>query len=131
MKINLQLNDIRDVMRYTSRKDNSSWNLTVELANTLQKNNILSAIRKHNKENRSNQLNAGHLGLSGSSCPIYVSEFLTPRAKRIFFLAREMAKSEQYDYCWTANGKVYLRKKSGAPYILIKNEDQLKSLCEA
>lgn len=130
LNIEIHSGDIRDVSRFTSRKDNMCWNLTVELSNTLIKNNILSATRKYNVGNTANKLNASHLGLGGNKA-IYISEYLTPKAKRIYFLAREFAKSEQYEYCWSANGNVYLRKKNGFPYILIKNEDHLNSLSKA
>ncbi|KAG7298917.1 hypothetical protein JYU34_017375 [Plutella xylostella] len=50
------------------------------------------------------------------------------KTKRLFFLARDMAKTFEYKYCWTSNGRVYLRKSDEAPHVLVKDENILESL---
>ncbi|CAB3231713.1 unnamed protein product [Arctia plantaginis] len=72
-----------------------------------------------------NKLSTEHLRLGGPAKPVFVSENLTPKMKRLFFLARDFASSNQYRYCWVTNGKIYLREKQGAPHIMIKSESNL------
>lgn len=48
--------------------------------------------------------------------------------RRIFYLAREFAKENNYNYCWSSRGFVYLREKENAPFIRIMNESDLDQL---
>lgn len=77
---------------------------------------------------KTEQLNSAHLGLDGPKTEIYISEHLTPSVSRLYFLAREFRKTMGYEFCWTSNGLVYLRKKQGDPHILVKSEVQLHQL---
>ncbi|XP_060806129.1 uncharacterized protein LOC132903002 [Amyelois transitella] len=76
-----------------------------------------------------NKLTAKHLGLhTKEDTPIFVTEHLTPKGSRLYFLARELVKSRRFKYCWTAYGKIYLRKDDTSPIILIKSEAQIQKL---
>lgn len=124
----LQNGDIRDVYRIPNKNDKAIGTLIIESSNTLTKKRIIVATKDYNKKNRSTQLSSMDIGIEGPAFPIFVSEHLTPKGRRLHFLARDFAKSESYAYCWTANGRVYLRKSEGAPHILLKNESQLNDL---
>lgn len=130
LKINLVSGDIRDVYRVPSKKDKSLGTLFVELSNTLIKQNILTMARKYNKDNSLQQLNSAHLGIecNTSNSPIFLSERLTARGRRLFFLARDFANNEKFKFCWTANGRVFLRESEGKPHLLVHNEEHLNSL---
>lgn len=125
--IELEQHDLRDVYRINNKANKDVSTVVFELSNTLIKQQFNDAVKKWNKPGRE-QLNTSNLGLTDSATPIYVSECLTARAKRLHFLTRDFAKSQNYKYCWTKNGLVYLRVKAGDPYILVKDESQLKEL---
>lgn len=103
----------------------------VEFTTVLKRDSLLSALKKFNKgRNGSDKLNTGHLHIKGPTNPIFVSESLTFKTKKLFHMARECAKSRGYSYCWTSNGVVYLRKKDNMPQIRIANESDLNNLVD-
>lgn len=131
LEIKIEECEMRDVYRMPSKPDQNNSVIVVEFSSTILKGNIITAAKNHKRNSirfKTEQLNSSHLGLNGSKSEIYLSEHLTPRAARLYFLAREFRKSMDYEYSWTTNGLVYLRKTQGEPYILIKNEAQLQHL---
>lgn len=128
LNTSLELADVRDVYRIPVRTSKDCSTIIVELCNTLAKGKILHAAKRHNSVNRDNQINSSHLGIDGLRTTIYLSEYLSYKNKKLHYLARELAKSEHYAYCWTSSGRVYLRKRDGDPYILVRSEEQLKEL---
>ncbi|CAB3248532.1 unnamed protein product [Arctia plantaginis] len=121
INVPVQVHDVRDIFR-TRSKDVDSRPIIVEFTTNLLKEKFIYMQRKFNKENK---LSTEHLRLGGPAKPVFVSENLTPKMKRLFFLARDFASSNQYRYCWVTNGKIYLREKQGAPHIMIKSESDL------
>ncbi|CAG9790372.1 unnamed protein product [Diatraea saccharalis] len=131
LDIKLQVTDLRDIHRMPMKPGQASSTVVAEFSSTLHKSKFIIAAKSHKVtaiKYKTEQLNSAHLGIEGPKSEIYISEHLTAQSSRLFFLARELRKSMGYDYCWTANGLVYLRKKHGEPYILVKNESQLQSL---
>lgn len=128
LSINLDKSNVRDVYRIPNKTNKEMGTLIVEFCNTLTKANVLGAIKKLKKENHSNQLNSRALGISNPTTTIYISEHLTPKARRLHSLARDFAKRENYNFCWIANGRVFLRTKEGQPYTVVRNEAHLNSL---
>lgn len=126
--VNIQVSDIRDVLRQPSKKENQNSTLTVEFTNTLVKSNFLSAVKEHNKRNPNNKLNSTHLGIAAPKTPTYVAEQLTTNSKRLFYLARNYSKVNQYAFCWTADGRILMKKTPDSPSIVIRSELQLKNL---
>lgn len=121
----MQPNDVRDVYRVPNKNEPAKSTVVAEFSNTLTKALFLNSARKYNKNN---QLKAEDLGIENNSSILYISESLTPKSRRLHFLARDFATAENYKYCWTTNGNVYLKKEKGSPYILIKNEMQFNKL---
>ncbi|KAL4710608.1 hypothetical protein ACJJTC_003244 [Scirpophaga incertulas] len=77
------------------------------------------------------KLRAKHLGWrKQEETPIFVSEHLTGKAARLYFLARDLAKNKLYKFCWTSLGRVYVRKneEKDSPYIQITSEHQIQDL---
>lgn len=127
LQLDIRMADLRDVYRLPSRQNSKNSTIVAELSNTLQRNQILDAVRAYNKTNHE-QINTNHLGMKCESTQVYISEHLTWKMKKLHYLAREFAKSEKFAYCWTTNGRIYLRKKSGEDPILVKTEEQLNNL---
>lgn len=125
LKINIQTQEIRDIFRVPNKKDQKCSSLIVELGNTLTKSKVLEAAKSFNK---SGQLHSNHLGFESKDTRIYISERLTPKARRLHFLAKDMAQSGGFKYCWTAGGNVYLRKAEGDIAILIRSEEDINVL---
>ena len=125
------LSTIRDVIRQPSKKEKNTSNITVEFSNTLDKTHFLAAVKEYNKKNSNSKVSSSHLGLSGTpQTPIYIAEHLTTLTKRLFYLARNYAKSNQYNYCWTSDGRVFLRKNADSQSIVVKSDQQLKQLAQ-
>lgn len=118
--------EIKDIFRTNTKLPNKP--IVVEFTTVLAKEKILQATKLFNKENRNNKLNTRHLNLDGQNQPIYLSDNLTTKTKRIFFLAREFAKQNNFKYCWTSYGKVLLRKDEGCQFVRIDSESDLCKL---
>nr|XP_026495545.1 uncharacterized protein LOC113400254 [Vanessa tameamea] len=140
MVINLSTNieskisetDIKDIYRVRSKKEGfENTPIIVETNSTIVKTNVLKLSKTFNIKHKS-KLCAKHLGLNTSEdTPIFVSEHLTAKASRLYFLARDLVKTKGYHFSWTAYGKVYVRKDESSQIILIKNESQIHKLLQA
>ncbi|CAB3253562.1 unnamed protein product [Arctia plantaginis] len=130
VEANITLSDIRDVTRQPSKKETPRSSLTVEFTNTLVKSRFLTTIKEYNKRNPSQKVNSSLMGIGAATAPIYIAEQLTTNSKRLFYLARIWAKANQYNFCWTNNGRVMLKKNPDSTTIIIKSESQMKGLAE-
>ncbi|KAJ2941188.1 hypothetical protein O0L34_g3684 [Tuta absoluta] len=121
--------DIKDIHRVREKKDSPrDMPIIVETNSTILRNNVLKACKSHNLK-YSEKLRAKHLGLQTSrETPIYVSEHLTSKANRLFFLGRDLINSTSYTYCWSSYGKIYVRKNSQSQKILLHNESQIEQI---
>lgn len=120
--------DIKDIYRIKTKKDQSYAPIIVETVSTLKKNDLLQKCKLLNSK-RKEKLCAKHLGITHKpDSPVYISEHLTPKGSRLFFLARDLAKSRGYKFCWTRYGLVYVRKDENSAIILIRNEGQVHTL---
>lgn len=128
VNVKLEESDIRDIYRINSSKD-STKPLIVELNSVIRKETLLSAIKIFNKnKNRNEKLNSTHLNIAGLATPIYVSETLTYKTQKLFFLAREFSRLNGYAYCWTSKGIVHLRKSEGHQLVRINTEADFAKL---
>ncbi|KOB69925.1 Uncharacterized protein OBRU01_16125 [Operophtera brumata] len=119
---------LRDAYRLPSKQDQAVATVVAEFSNTFIKADFLTKIKIYNRSHPRDQLKASILGLNDVNSPIYISDHLTPKMRRIHYLARELAKSKEYAFCWTSNGRVYVRKSEGQPYVCIKSESQVDEL---
>lgn len=124
-------NDVKDIYRVRAKNNgNQSSPIVVETGSTLLKTSILKMVKAFNIQHNS-KLCAKHLGFRvQEDTPIFVSDHLTAKASRLHFLARDLTKSGAYKFCWTAYGKVYLKKEEQSPTIIIKSEDQVHKLLQ-
>lgn len=129
INVPIQTMEIRDVYRINSQKD-SNKTIVAELSSVILRDKIIAYSRAFNKKNVNSKLSTYHLNISGPRLPVFVSEGLTTQAKKLFYEAREFAKSNTYKYCWTSRGKVYLRKSEGAQLNKINDSSDLEKLCK-
>lgn len=118
---------IRDVLRLNADKGGSRP-IIVDFSSVVLKERTLTSVKKHNQANKSHKLNTSHLELDGRPQPIYLTECLTQKARRLFYLAREFCKQNSYQFCWTTHGKIFLRQKVGAASHRIDTDSDLYKL---
>ncbi|XP_045504514.1 uncharacterized protein LOC123704881 [Colias croceus] len=126
LAINVQKSDIRDTYRVNGKSNKGT--IVAELASVIMKNDILEALKSFKKQHADQRLNTTIIGLNGPNTPIYVSEALTNKGRRLFFLARAFAKAHDYKFCWSNYGRIFLRKNADSPHTEIKDEAQLTAL---
>lgn len=127
LSVTMEKRDIKDILRLKPK--NERYTLIVELSTTFLKQEMLKNAKMFNIKNHSDKISAKHLGMkSFTDVPIFLSESLTPKAARLFFLARDAKKSKGFNYCWTNFGRVFLRKDEKSPIIHIKKEEQIQNI---
>lgn len=122
---NLSTSCVKDSFRIPGKKDSNST-ILIEFVNNTSKNIVLKAAKAFNQSNVV-KLNSANLGASGSF-PVYVTEHLTPKARKLHFLSRNLLKNRQLLYCWTSNGKILVKTSETAPTIQIKSVEQLEKV---
>lgn len=129
---NINKTDVKDIYRVKSKKvEQNNTPIIVELSSTILKADVLKMTKAHNIKHKG-KLCAKHLGLTkNEDTPIFVSEQLTVKGSRLHFLARDLAKSKGYKFCWTSFGRVYVRKDENSQILTISNENQVNSLLQA
>ncbi|CAG4997759.1 unnamed protein product [Parnassius apollo] len=118
---------IRDVFRLNEDK-RGNRPIIVDFSTAILKEKILTSVKNYNRINNTKKLNTGDIQFEGLAKPIFVTECLTQKAKKLYYLAPEFSKRNSYAYCWTAHGKVFIRKKEGAPSHRIDSENELNQL---
>lgn len=121
--------DIKDIYR-TRAKNSKITNtpIVVETGSTLIKSEIIKMGKAFVIKHKS-RLCCKHLGFkSQEDTPIFLSEHLTAKGSRLHFLARDLIKTGDYKFCWTAYGKVLLKKDEHSQTINITNEQQIQQL---
>lgn len=129
--VELKDSDIKDVYRINSSKE-AMKPLIVELNSVMKKESVVKAVKDFNRDRtKGDKLNSSHLKIPGPPRPVYVSETLTFYTQKLFFMAREFARENQYSYCWTSRGFIYLRKTDGQSLIRVSTEADLQKLKSA
>ncbi|CAG9138041.1 unnamed protein product [Plutella xylostella] len=126
-KLNVKMDsqEVKDIFR-TKNKDPKKTTVILDLTSVLTKEKVIQMFKKYNKEKP--RLSTEDLKLPGPSQPIFISENLSAKMKRVFFLARDFAKMNNFKFCWTSSGKIFLRKTEGEGPILIRCENDIIKL---
>lgn len=127
LKLEVERGFIRNIYRARG-KPNAERPIVMDVTTPLKKYQLLQAVKKYNQNHINDRLNTTAVGLGTRKIPIYFSDFLTPKAKRLYFLARDVSKTHNYRFCWSINGKVFMRKSEGCTAINITSEQQLEDL---
>lgn len=126
--IDLKDSDVKDIYRVNSNKTTVKP-IIVELNSVLMKENIIKAVKIFNKGRPiGDKLNSSHLKISGPPRPVFLSETLTFNTQKLFFMTREFARENQFSYCWTSRGLIYLRKADGQPLFRINSEADIHKI---
>ncbi|KOB52104.1 Zinc finger DNA binding protein [Operophtera brumata] len=119
LKVPVERNDVKDIFRIIT-KNPAQKTIIVDLASVLLKEKVVSMFRQFNKG--TTRLNTEHLRISGTPIPIFISENLSAKMKKLFYQAREFAKENDFKFCWVTHGKIFLRKRENGPLVRIANE---------
>lgn len=117
--------EIRDIFRKKTEA------IVVDFTTTSRKEDLVQRYKRFNKENRqSNQppLNTVALNIPGPNKTVYLSEALTTKARRVFYLTRELVKNRRIAGTWTSYGKVFIRTEEGQPPTRVNDEGELAKI---
>lgn len=131
LNIQVQSSEIKDIYRtYTKpgAKRDVIPTIVVDFASVITRENVMRNFKRLSSKEKTDKLNTGLFGLASPFKPIYISESLTPKGRRLFFLARDFAKTFGYAFCWTSYGRIFLRKSEGSPHVLVNDEATLTEL---
>ncbi|KAG7304855.1 hypothetical protein JYU34_010246, partial [Plutella xylostella] len=128
LNIKIEKSDVNDIYRTSAKKD-SMRPIVVDFCSAIKKEDVIKAVKDFNKnKSNSDKLNTLHLNLKGPKKSVFISETLTAKTQRLFYVTREFAKEYSYNYCWTSNGLIYLRKAENMPYIRVMSESDIEKL---
>ena len=98
--------------------------IVCKLVSRLARNKVI------NLRNESHNLCPANLGLAESVnlSNIRIFDHLTPRMQSIFYEAKRFKTRHQYQFCWTKNSSVYLRKNAESRAVKIKHIEDLRKL---
>jgi len=80
------------------------------------------------KKLRTAKLTTNQINSRLTPMPVYFNEHLAPENKQLFFHARKFKDENQYKFCWSRDGKIFLRKDESSKFIRIKTVDDLNGL---
>ena len=127
LDIEIKKSEIRDIYRLKPKvhSSKSANTIVVDLTTILKRDEILQAYKTYNKNHKDTRLSTSDIGLNGPPNSIFMSEHLTYEKKRLFFLARDYAKTHNLQYCWTSYGRIFVRKQEGQPATRINTESDI------
>ncbi|KOB67579.1 Zinc finger DNA binding protein [Operophtera brumata] len=121
----LKSSDIRDAYRFPG-KPGTIKPIVAEFTSVPTKLNFLAAAKAFNrKRSLQDKLNTSHLGYLDVCSPVYVVEYLPGSMRKLFYLAKEFSKANNFKFCWSSNGRILIQKNEQSKAIHIKNEEVL------
>lgn len=129
IQLDLNARDISDIFRLKPRQESAkNPTIIVELRSSILRSDLLKKTKEFSIRNKI-KLQAKHLGhTTQEDTPVFLSEQLTAKGARLFFLARDLSRTNGFKYCWTSFGRVYLRKDDKSKIIHIQSEAQVQQL---
>ncbi|KAI5633773.1 hypothetical protein NE865_13520 [Phthorimaea operculella] len=129
LSVPIKHEDIRDVHRGFSATG-SKKPIIFELQSVPLKEKLLRSAKTLNKQRSGKKLSTEHLRMKCPATPIFISEHLTTKMKRLHFLARDFASTNDFKYCWATTNAIFLRKREGDAPTRLKSEQDLINLRE-
>lgn len=127
LNVVMDVNSIKDI--YRTKSQDASNPVVIDFTTVLMKEKVLKAVKNFNKnKQKGNKLNTTHLNPKYQLKPLYVSESLTSKTRKLFYMARQFQASHGFNFCWTSNGIVYLKQHEGSSYVRINDFNDLENL---
>ncbi|CAH2095763.1 unnamed protein product [Euphydryas editha] len=116
LNVDLTDSDIKDIYRISSKDLTNP--IVVEFSTVIMKEKMIKGVKLFNKSKmKGDKLNTTHLNYATATKPVYISETLTQKTQKLFYLARNFAKNSNYNFCWMSRGalhsctEIYSQKK--------------------
>lgn len=110
--------DLDIVHRVPVRAEGRTPNLIARFCSRSKKQEFLSKARKA-------RLNTKDLNFSGTQCPVFANDHLTPENKRLFAKALPLKKETEWKFPWTDNGRIKARQCDDSRVFRIETEADL------
>ncbi|XP_022825458.1 protein NETWORKED 1B-like [Spodoptera litura] len=122
-EIDIRNDDVLQVNRVTAKLkvQGRPRNIVAKLRTRQLKDNVISQARKR-------RLSTKDLDIQGSIIPVYINEHLTLYNKNLLKMAKEIANLKEYQYIWTKNCRIHVRKAVTIPAIFISDEEDLRKI---
>ncbi|CAG9784824.1 unnamed protein product [Diatraea saccharalis] len=124
LNVNVSVSDVNDIYR-VSTKSVTNKPIVCKLQSALLRERLLKSVKDFNKAHKENRFSTEHIHMPGVPQPIFIAENLTPKMRRLYFLARSFAGTNDYSFCWLSRGRIYLRKREGHKTFNINSETDL------
>lgn len=130
VKLSISDTDICSVRRVAKMNPNSDRprSILLTLPSERHRDILISAFKRHNKNNPADLISTQHLEIPGETKLVYLSEHLSPKCKELHASARKVSKERGYKFVWVKFGKIYVRKDELSNPILIKSTNCLDKL---
>jgi hypothetical protein len=112
---------INDCYRIGRAQNNRTRRIVVGFTNNQDKTKILDS-RKIIRN-----LSTKKIGME-IDVPIYIRENLTSKSNFLFKEARDLRKQYNFQFVWTKNGQIFLRKNESEKIIHVVNEEVIQNL---
>lgn len=129
LNVPIESSNIRNIYRTFTKKPTNKP-IIVELTSVITKERIIDSMKKFKKDKNVNHLTTVDMRMDGPPTPVYVADNLTTKTRRLFAITRDFANTNNYTFCWTSHGNVYLRKAEKEPLCRINCEEDLKKLSQ-
>ncbi|CAB3246049.1 unnamed protein product [Arctia plantaginis] len=113
--------EIKDIFRTRSA-------VVVDFTTSFRRDSMISMYKSYNKSKRDKkepQLNTESIKLPGAPCTLYISEYLTSKARHLFYMARSSVKTKKLFKAWTSSGKVYIKREADSAPTRIEEESDV------
>ena len=104
--------------RVPSFKKDKPKPIIIQVKSGLIRNNILKKLKQR-------KLMASEINNRFTVMPIFANEHLCPENKTLFFHARKFKTENNFKFCWSRDGKIFLRKDESSAIIRIKSLEDL------
>ena len=125
LNIDFSPDQVRQVYR---KKFGNHKTIFVEYQTIQMRAKTLKAIKSYNINNKQDKYNTKALKMPGDTEPVYISEALTPTARKLLFQSKELKKKYDFKFCWVSNGRIFLKKAEDKSAILIKSTEQIEGI---
>lgn len=123
----LQKTDVKDIYRINT-KNVSNKPIVADFASNIAREKFISDLKLYNRTNRNKKLTSADIDIPGPPTPIFISENLPQKIRQLYAVARNFRKLNNYAYCWTSSGRVYLKKTEQDRPILVKSQEDINKL---
>lgn len=112
--------DDLEIYHRVPTKDSSGGNIVVQFLSRSKRDAFLEKAKKK-------RLSTADLGQE-AALPIYVNEHLCPSLKKLLGMTIAKKKEHNWRFCWTKNGKIFVRKAESTRALLIGSPDDLDKI---